>query len=180
MKVELRVVYKKPLFRKVGDGFVPDNTIMDAMGEIILESVRKEAMRDMALARSMAGTRGQPVGLPDTPSFLKSFGFSVQNSQIKIDSTWPLINQHLEGRDAYPMTWLTQASGIKTVPMILASGITIIRAAPLSKESAWIHPGFIKYTFLERGVRKGRQQAINMVIAKHGGDLFMMAIQTGL
>lgn len=180
MKVELRAVYKKPLFRKAGGGFVPDNAIMDAMGAIILESVRKEALRDMAMARSVAGTRGQPVGLPDSPNFVQSFGFSVQGSQIKIDSSWPLINQHLEGRGAYPMTWLTQASGIKTVPMILASGITIIRAAPLSATDAWIHPGFIKYTFLERGVRKGRQQAINMVIAKYGADLFMTALQGGL
>jgi hypothetical protein len=32
----------------------------------------------------------------------------------------------------------------------------IFRTAPLTTANAWIHPGFLRYTFIERGVKKGR------------------------
>ena len=53
------------------------------------------------------------------------------------------------------MTWLT-GPRVKTVPLVTQEGRVIFRTAPLTTSDAWIHPGFLRYTFIERGVAKGR------------------------
>lgn len=43
-------------------------------------------------------------------------------------------------------------------------GNKVVRTTPIRMKDAWIHPGFYKYTFLERGARKGREKAIQMLV----------------
>jgi hypothetical protein len=143
--------------------------------EILLDSVKKEIRTDMAKSRGVRG-KGERVKLPRGKSFVDSFSFKIRGSStIEIISTWPTIENYLKGTDSYKMSWLVQPK-VKYVPIILGSGEVIIRTAPwttpppdkpgarrrkpLKPRPVWIHPGFAKYTFLERGIRKGKQRVV--------------------
>lgn len=161
MKAELstqRRVYGARIIPNNGR-FTPTVPMLRKAAKIILDAVLAEAKKDMALSRSLAKVGSHPVLLPNTDDFIKSFKATVEGNVIHIKSSWPLIEQHVEGRDPYPMTWLTRAEGVKKVPMVTREGISVVRTAPLSTDKAWYHPGFRKFTFLERGARKGREKA---------------------
>tara|TARA_Y100000310_G_scaffold164863_1_gene164605 strand:+ start:2409 stop:3002 length:594 start_codon:yes stop_codon:yes gene_type:complete len=49
------------------------------------------------------------------------------------------------------------------VPLMSDAGTVIFRTAPLKMKDAWIHPGIAKFTFMERGVRKGRKKCAEAV-----------------
>jgi hypothetical protein len=157
-KITTRKVFGKRIVPIQGV-FTPTREMLTKAAKIILDQVVFEAKKDMALSRSMAAAGGHQVLLPKSEDFIKSFSASVEGSVIHIKSSWPLIEQHIEGRDPYPMTWLTQAEGVKKVPMITREGISVVRTTPLTTNEAWYHPGFKKFTFLERGARKGREKA---------------------
>ncbi len=162
-KLTVRSVYGRPLSKMAGTKLDPPYLLLKKAGTLILESVRKEIKTDAAKHNAMNRAVGQPVSIPNSKEFVLSFKVSVKGKKIEISSDWPFVEHHLEGRDPYPMTWLTQAEGIKKVPMITSAGVVLVRMAPLTKEDAWIHPGFLKYNFLERGVRKGREAAAEML-----------------
>jgi hypothetical protein len=61
------------------------------------------------------------------------------------------------------MWWLTKEGGTKKASMRVG-GNKVVRTTPIRMKDAWIHPGFYKYTFLERGARKGREKAIQMLV----------------
>ena len=73
------------------------------------------------------------------------------------------------------MTWLTQAAGIGVVPIQTPDGNTIMRWAPKTTAEAWIHPGFKRYTFLDRGVKKGREKAATWLAENRTGDILRAA-----
>ena len=110
-------------------------TLMKA-ARIILKAVKAEIRKDMMKARGIQGGGNQPVPLPDSRRFVDSFS------------------------KPRPMTWLVQPK-IKYVPIITGTGQVIVRTAPLTTATAWIHPGFVKYNFIERGARKGRQKVLD-------------------
>lgn len=79
-----------------------------------------------------------------------------------------------EGKDSYPskyqLTEAEQEKGMKRggrvsqgerlpliVPLEGPGGTVIFRMAPLKTSEAWIHPGIAKFTFLRRGIEKGKQ-----------------------
>jgi len=49
------------------------------------------------------------------------------------------------------------------VPLQQKNGTVIFRAAPLTFEKAWVHPGIAKFTFIQRGIRKGRKACIQQI-----------------
>jgi hypothetical protein len=155
VKVRLRGVYTKPL--KV----TLDRPSLMKAGQIILQSVRREIRKDASKARMMSG-RGKPVTIPDTEAFVKSFTFQITGKVIEIVSSWPTAEAHTKPGNDNPrkMTWLVQPK-VKHVPIITGSGKVIVRTAPMTTANAWIHPGFTKYNFIERGVRKGRQAVLD-------------------
>ncbi len=78
-----------------------------------------------------------------------------------------------EGKDSYPSKYeLTETERRKgmvkggrvskgerlplIVPLKGAGGTVIFRMAPLKTSGAWIHPGIAKFTFLQRGIEKGK------------------------
>ena len=159
----LRGVYGKPLLKRDAPNVTQmPLPMLKKAAEIILDSIKKEIMKDMAKTAGLRG-RGKPVPLPDSRKFVDSFTYRVKGkSTIEITSDWPTASAHTatpgekeKQTKPYPMTWLT-GPRVKTVPMVTQEGTVIFRSAPLTTSDAWIHPGFLRYTFIERGVKKGR------------------------
>jgi len=159
----LRGVYGKPLLKRDAPNVarMPQKMLKRA-ADIILESVKTEIRKDMAKTVGMRG-RGKPVPMPDSQKFVDSFTVKISGqSTIEIISSWPTAAAHAkapgdksDSTKPYPMTWLTGPK-IKTVPLVTQEGRVIFRTAPLTTANAWIHPGFLRYSFIERGITKGR------------------------
>lgn len=181
--MRLRGVYGKPLLKRDAPNAVqmPPDMLRKA-AEIILDSVKKEIMKDMAKTSGLRG-RGKPVPIPDSRKFVESFSYQISNKQIEIISDWPTAEQHIAkpgergASKPFPMTWLMQPK-VKTVPLVTQEGTVIFRSAPMTTADAWIHPGFLRYTFIERGVKKGRVRVMEELaeeivqLALTQGDLF--------
>jgi hypothetical protein len=136
--------------------------MLKRLGKALVDAVVAEAKKDLAKRGQVA--RGQPLGLPRDESFFDSFGFQVVGkSTVEITCSWPWIEQHVDGRTPYRMEWLTQEKGAYRVPMVQSDGTVIVRMAPLRTNQAWIHPGFARHTFLERGVEKGREKMAEVI-----------------
>lgn len=154
-------VYGKPMSRMAGKSLPLDRTVLEQIGKILVDSVVLEARKDFAKQRKVPHG---PVGLPDTEDFFKSFSYQISGkSTVEVVSTWPFIKQVTEGRDPFRMEWLTQQNGVNVVPLIDKTGQVIFRMAPLNLGHAWIHPGFARHTFIQRGIRKGREKAMKIL-----------------
>ena len=149
-------------------------------GQIILDAVKVEIRKDLA---KISGVRkpGDPVQLPKTEEFVDSFSFQlVGESTIEVTSTWPTAEAYTAptdkldidkrgetGRSTPPfrMTWLTRDK-IPKARFVLSNGEVVIRTTPdlQAGQKAWIHPGYTRYSFLERGLRKGRQAAMEFLV----------------
>lgn len=159
--MKIRGVRGGAILRKVGPStFAPTPMMMKKIAQIILDTVVDEAKRDMMKG---LGITGGKAGLPRSEEFLKSFYYKIDGENIEIISDWPTAEALTEGRPPFPMWWLTKEGGTKKVPMRVG-GNSVVRSTPITMKDAWIHPGFHKYTFLERGARKGREKAIKMLV----------------
>ncbi len=161
----VRRVYGKPWSQMAGD--LPVNReLLNRLGEALVESVVREARKDLAKQGNRPVPRGQgPVGLPTSNSFFDSFSHAIRGkSTIEITSSWPWVDVHIEGRAPRRMEWLTQERGVYKVPIVKQDGTVIIRTAPLRAAEAWIHPGFARHTFLERGIKKGRERMAEILL----------------
>ena len=173
----LRGVYGKPLTRAVGKPLALSSEQLKRAGQIILRAIRKEITIDIAKSAGLR-KKGEPARLPQTSAFSKSFGLRIRGNVIEISSTWPTATAHTTPSDKidpdtnkpFPhapieMTWLMRPD-VPRARIITDDGKTIIRVTPDSTkgEKPWIHPGFRKYTFLERGIRKGREQVMEELI----------------
>ena len=169
MKIKVKSAYGTPWSKLIGEGQAVGRAELDVLGKILVEHIVKEAKKDFAKKQSGRRTpRGVAEGIPGPPgfpthkthmdpAFFDSFGYNiVGGSTVAITSTWPFIEQITEGRKPFKMTWLTQTSGVKAVPIVTHTGEVIVRMAPFSAADAWIHPGFARHTFIQRGIRKGR------------------------
>jgi len=183
--VTLKGVYGKPLAKQVGSSIPLTEAQLQRMGKIILKAIRREILRDMAL---VAGIRapGAPVPLPMTNRFPDSFKVKVQGSVIQITSNWPTARAHTtdavkmdpdagipaEPSAPIPMIWLTRPS-VPYAQIVQKDGEVVVRTTPdpSKGDKPWIHPGFKKYTFLDRGIRKGRKEAIEMILQESLADL---------
>lgn len=154
----VRAVLGGPLSRGLELNVPLSKATLEAMGKIIVDSIVKEAKKDFAYQGNRPTPEGKPEGIPSTEEFFKSFAFHVRgDSTIEITSSWPWISQVIEGRKPYPMTWLVQP-GVNQVPIMQRNGTVLIRTAPFTIGDAWIHPGFAKHTFVQRGIRKAKSK----------------------
>lgn len=164
--------YGKPWSKMVGKPIEMSGDVMKRLGETLVESVVSEAQKDFA-KQGTSAQPGAPEGLPNSKNFFTSFHYRiVGKSTVEIYSDWPYIQQVMEGRDPYPMTWLV---GGMVVP-IKKGGETLFRTTPMKKEDAWIHPGFARHTFLQRGIKKGREKMAQIMVEEalktlSGGDI---------
>ncbi len=161
----LRSVYGTP-WSKLAKGKVPLAVrTMRRLGAMMVKEIVKEARKDFAKQGRKPTPKGEPEGIPKSKDFFKSFHWRLRGSRtIEIYSTWPWIEQIVEGRDKYKMTWLTQPEGIYQVPMKQPNGTVIVRTTPATRRKAWVHPGFAEHNFIERGVDKGRIKAAEIML----------------
>lgn len=166
-----RGVYGTPIAKLAGVRVQLTTAQLQVAADKIIEAIHKEIKRDMALSAGIKGGNGNPVPLPNSQRFVKSFQIRIKGaSTLEIWSDWPTAsahttkvkpgfveNQRPDTSAPMPMTWLMQPK-VPLARIVTAGGQVLIRTTPLSKNQsqAWIHPGFKKYTFLERGLRKGR------------------------
>jgi hypothetical protein len=173
-------VYGKPLAKMAGQKIPLTRAQLKRCADIILKSVHAEIKKDMA---KIAGLRvgDDPVPLPRTDKFVKSFRVRIKGkSTIEVYSDWPTASSHttklksnfIENKrpdTSAPMEMWWLVRNIRPVATITQKdGTVVLRTTPdvLRGEDYWIHPGFRKYTFLERGLRKGRIQAAEELAAE--------------
>jgi len=165
-KVDLRVrgVYGGAWSKMQGQSIPLTKEILQELGKTLVAAIVVEAKKDLAKQGRAPTAEGQPEGLPSRGRFFESFDFRISGaSTIEITCTWPWIDQIVEGRPPFKMEWLTRERGQHRVPMVQPNGTVLVRMAPLTTANAWIHPGFARHTFLERGVRKGREQMMEVI-----------------
>lgn len=158
---KVRGVYVTPWSKMVARPYTPDRKTLQRLGRALVKAVVAEARKDFG--GQPTPREGVPEGIPDSEAFYRSFSYRIVGNTIELRSTWPWIEQIVEGRDPYPMTWLTQEAGRYIVPLHLRDGTLIFRVAPLKFADAWIHPGFARHTFLQRGIRKAREAMADII-----------------
>jgi len=197
MKAKLvRRSYGKPFSKLVGNpDLIVSKELLEKLGDIMVEEVIKEAKKEYAKQGGGRTERGRPEGLPGPPpfyaktkwgqheihqfpEFLKSFDKKlIGKSTVAVTSTWPWIEQLTEGRKEFKMDWLTR-DRVPRVPIVERDGTVVVRMTPAPGQKLWVHPGFKKHNFVQRGIAKARKRAaaeINKEISsylKKGDPLF--------
>ena len=166
--------YGGPISKKAGSSLVMTREQLIKVGDIILEEIRKEIKIDAEKAGRVRKP-GEPVPIPLSPDFAKSFKVSVRGSStIEITSDWPTAGAHtnpaakinpdaptVKQTGPIEMKWLARPA-VPYARIVQSNGVVVVRTTPdpMQGQKYWMHPGFRKYTFLERGLRKGKVRAI--------------------
>jgi hypothetical protein len=159
----VRGVLGKPWSKLATEPIPITRDVLDRLGRAIVDAVVAEARKDFV--REGKTARGKPEGLPDSKKFFESFDYRISGkSTVEVTCSWPYIEQITEGRDRAPMTKLTLARGGEVVPIKTGPSTVIFRIVPPSLSNAWIHPGFAKHNFINRGVAKGREEMMNIIL----------------
>ena len=154
---------------------------VERIGQIILDQIREEIAEDTKKAGAFRGA-GDPVPLPQTKKFADSFQVKVVGERsLEFTSDWPTATAHTLGRDKdldmedknkggtgpFPMVWLIKPQ-VPYARIVTREGKTIVVSTPNPAEgdAMWVHPGFRRYSFLERGIRKGKQKALEILVAE--------------
>lgn len=144
------------------DDYITDEFLRQ-VGRLLVASVVFEARKDLAKQGNGPTPKGMAEGLPASERFFKSFYFKIEDQSVVLYSSWPQIEQLVEGRRAYPMEWLTRQAGVSRVPMKGPDGTILIRTTPRTPQEAWVHPGFKKHNFLRRGYERARKQMTKLL-----------------
>jgi hypothetical protein len=148
--------YGKPLAKRVDAKLQKSD--LKRFGELMVKYVVEEARK----------SAGRSSSIPKTERFFKSFSYQIKGAcTVQITSTWPWIDTLVKGAadgasakvgKPFRMEWLTKEAGVHAVPMFDEQGRVVVRAAPLTKKDAWIHPGIARHTFIRRGVEKAKEE----------------------
>ena len=128
------------------------------IGRLLVTSVVLEAKRDLAKQGNHPTPKGVAEGIPASPKFFESFYYEVEDQVVMLYSSWPQIEQIVEGRRPYPMNWLLRQEGLTKIPIKGPKGTVLIKTVPASSNNVWIHPGFRKHNFVRRGYERARRQ----------------------
>jgi hypothetical protein len=158
-----RKVYNKPLSKRMENIEIDTPTLME-FGRVICDAIKHEIAVDIGRGR-MSG-RGLPTTLTEAHKIGESLQYRVVNNSLEFYSEHPLIRKFTEGQSPFVMRWLDWKRGLRIIPIMTLQGL-IFRMAPGGPKKGggppsplWIHPGFRKYNFFERGVRKGREEVV--------------------
>tara|TARA_B100000212_G_scaffold301684_1_gene247586 strand:- start:9 stop:581 length:573 start_codon:yes stop_codon:yes gene_type:complete len=160
---ELRGAYGKPLGNNLD--IVIEKEDLLSFGELCVKYIEEEARAAAQYSKA----------LPKDEKFFKSFRYVLKGSStIKIVSDWPWIGiyQDLQKKDMdldkdaafgkprpFRLSALTQQSGVDKVPMVdKQTGEVIVRTTPLKVADAWIHPGIARHTFINKGLKRARDE----------------------
>lgn len=151
---------------------------VEFIGETVIKAIRAEIKKDTAKAVGMR-SKGAPVPLPKTEKFAASFSFRVRGERtLEFTSDWPTAEAHTSvpkpgeapgksnsATKPYRMTWLTRPA-VPYAKIVTQEGEVIVRSTPGGSGDLWIHPGFKRYGFLARGIRKGKEAAYKELIRR--------------
>lgn len=160
---------------------------VEVIGQIILEQIREEIAED---TKKAGGYKGGPAPLPQTKRFADSFSFQVTGERtLEFTSDWPTARAHTVGSDKgidlegknkgstrpFHMTWLASPA-VPYARIVQSDGKVVVVRTPNPGEgdALWVHPGFRRYSFLERGIRKGKIKALEALAT----DLIMQTISS--
>lgn len=180
MKAEIKSFRVGPLMKALSvKDFALDPVSLAKIGRILVKAVKDEAKKDFAKQGKSAYGLGKPEGLPDShgktirPSFFDSFSVRVSgNRTLTIVSTWPWIESLIEGKPAGPMKQFTRDKHPKPIRFLKKDGTVLYRMAPKigsfiqsgpnkgKTATFWLHPGYARHTFLQRGLAKGRKKLL--------------------
>lgn len=189
MKVTLktRKVYTKPL-KPGGDGARIDLTpgVLQEIGDTILDSVKHEAR--LEIAKHMNKPTREGGG--DTPAYIRDMKALLAMLKVRVSGKSSIeiylsenktkrrvgnrtftvnpyhdkfVSDDPRAHEPFVMDTLKSKVG-KTVPLVGLDGEVVFRV--VLPNAAWVHPGFMKYTFLERGVAKGRAKSVDLIREK--------------
>lgn len=187
-KVErLRSLYGGP-FARLAE--IPsDRRVLSLLGDTIVKVLSKESRIDFT-KRGWSG-KDPKGGPPVWDSF--SYEIRGQSTVDITTTFWGLFEMATGDIPARKMTWLTQDAKdahpekyIRTrtekrlkmkrsgrvsvgqrmplvVPIETASGQVIFRTAPFKTQDAWVHPGIAKFTFVQRAIKKSRDECARVI-----------------
>lgn len=189
MKVTLktRKVYTKPL-KPGGGGARIDLTpgVLQEIGDTILDSVKHEA--SLEIAKHMNKPTREGGG--DTPAYIRDMKALLAMLKVRVSGKSSIeiylsenktkrrvgnrtftvnpyhdkfVSDDPKAHEPFVMDTLKSKVG-KTVPLVGLDGEVVFRV--VLPNAAWVHPGFMKYTFLERGVAKGRAKSVDLIREK--------------
>ena len=193
MKVSLkpkgRKVYGRPLLKKFsGDGAPVDLSpeVLEEIGNAILDSVKHEARIEIAKHMNKPtreGGGGTPAYIRDMKALLAMLKVRVGGKSSievylaegkrkkrvgdRLHTVYPYHHKFIsrDPKDQEPFVMDTLKSKVgKTVPIMELDGEVVFRV--VLPNAAWVHPGFMKYTFLERGIAKGKAKAADIIREK--------------
>jgi hypothetical protein len=187
-KGKTRRVYGKPMSKYAGNGagFDIPNEVMEEIAKVMLDFVKREANIEIAKhvnKPTRDGGGDVPAYIRDTKAFLAMLKARVSGkSSIEIyvsegkrkkkvgDRVFTVHPYHSrfvsddpKDHKPFPMDSLKSKVG-KTIPLVELDGKVVFRV--VLPNSKWVHPGFLKYNFLERGIEKGREKAIDIIREK--------------
>ena len=185
LKPKTRKVYGKPLSKKYAEGAPVDLTseVLEEIGKAILDSVKHEASLEIVKHMNKPTREGGgrvPAYIRDMNAFLAMLKVRVSGkSSIELylseDKTKKRVGNRMftvnpyhdkfisddpKAHEPFVMDTLKSKVG-KTIPLVELDGEVVFRV--VLPNAAWVHPGFMKYTFLERGVAKGRAKAADII-----------------
>lgn len=184
----VRKVYKTP-WSKLAK-IKPTPEVFEAMGQCLIDTIIEEAKKDFA-KRGWNG-KDPKGGPPLWNSFkYKVIGNTLQITSsyygMKELTSGDIPRRRMtwltqEYKQRHPEKFkrtpaerrMVQKRGPKgqfskkkrlplVVPLKSRSGEVVLRMAPLKMEHAWVHPGIAKFTFMERGIRKGRERCLQIL-----------------
>ncbi len=129
---------------------------IEVFGEEIVDGIEYQAREASRLYDAV----------PREERFFKSFFYEIQGRDIVIFSKWEWITKYLYDSDPKKMDWLTKQanSSLSVIPLKDDKGHMIFRTVPLQKTDAWVHPAIKKWTWIEKGVARGTNKAINKIM----------------
>ena len=166
--------------------------LLHQLGKCLVDSFIKESKKDFA-KRGWSG-EARDGGPPIWDSF--SYKIRGESTVEVVSTYPYLAEMVSQDSKPHRMTWLTQeakdqkaaefpltprekqlgmqrsgrVSKGERLPLIVPlkgdNGVVIFRAAPLTFQDAWVHPGIARFTFVERAAKKGREQCIEIIKAE--------------
>jgi hypothetical protein len=163
--------------------------LLERLANCIIKSIVEEGMKDFAKRgwKLEDPKGGPPLNESFTFSIRGNRTIEIQSSYYGLKEmtsgdiperkmTW--LTQ--EAKDRVPSDYTPMRSEVKAgmkragrvskgerkplvVPIERKDGTVIFRMAPLKMKDAWVHPGIAKFTFMERGIKKGREKCVKAV-----------------
>lgn len=190
----VRGVYGKPWSKMANIPITKE--VLGDLAECLIQSVIEEGLKDFA---KRGWSVRDPMGGPDFADSW-SYRIRGRSTIEIQSSWYGMAELTSEGIPSRRMTWMTQKHkedhperfkltegerkrGMKQsgkvskgerlpliVPLKQKGGGVILRFAPFETKDAWVHPGIAKFTFMQRGIRKGRKRCVTRLtqeVLKH-------------